>query len=348
MAGFREVLYNDGEGLEYTDLNLAQRNARAEVLDGLIRSRFRDGSGNTFGGTGHCYSWGFGGGPKATGVALQSSNHQGVIAQAISVGPGVADPTTLIYVLEDDELVTTHAAADPTNPRVDIVCVKLEMVEGAPTARDYLSAPGATPTTSPTMDKARTVTLTKSVVAGTPAATPVEPAVPAGYVKWASVRIPAAHAGVLVAKTHMKDWRVPVGNLHVADIGTTDFLFNYATAGSQAFIMKFPRAGRLMRLRIRAKISGGGSIALYRYHTITGTSNSNSLVLNAGDTAGVETWVDLFSGGESPLDANLGPVWTRAGNGISDVEDDAVLMLIVTSGANGDYAGLVHAEIAAL
>lgn len=348
---FREVLYNDGEGLDFNDFNNAQRYARAEYLDGILRARCRTVLGNTVGATSYCYAFGFGGNVKSTATNLRSSNYAGSIVQLISAGPSATDPTALVYYLSDDELQTDHDAADPTNPRYDIICVKLEMLAGDSTSRDFEDA-ATRALSSTTPDKTRKVTLTKQVVKGTPAATPAEPAVPAGFVKWASVKIPATFATTFTAVTHFRDYRVPIGGLYEFNLGpelyyagsfagAADPFYLRASAAAQAALVKMPMAGRLVRMVLRTKITSPGSLKLYRFSGLTGSSEPSTLVYDGGHTSGVESSVTLY-------DITSPPLWTRGGAGVGDAEADAALALLVESGANGDLFGQVQIEIATL
>lgn len=212
---FKEILFNDGEGLDYNDFNTMQRQARALVCDGLLANRARTEQSlvSTIE-QGHLFAIGLGGAPQVGGGALTVTNHAGVIAFPTSISVGLSDPNFLVYYLSAGELLSTLAVGDATNPRIDLICVKLEQVSNDAAdneTRDFKDATTGV-ITSQTMVKRRKVKLTKQVVAGTPAGSPVEPAVPAGFKKWAAITVPANHNAVFTPVTHqLIDYRMPIG-----------------------------------------------------------------------------------------------------------------------------------------
>ncbi len=125
----------------------------------------------------------------------------GGLGYAVAVGMGfmydstVADGFTSQYrpVVLGTASTGSFAARDATNPRHDIVCIAPATVDDtAETVSVKDPATGATSSTS--ISRRRRYSGTVSVVTGTPAATPVDPATPAGTIKIASVLVPTGGA----------------------------------------------------------------------------------------------------------------------------------------------------------
>lgn len=120
-------------------------------------------------------------------------------------------------------------AADPTNPRIDIVEVKYSRVVTNPLSRFILN--GSTGAFAPsTVNKTLQFCLDDVVPSingteainyktGTPAGVPVEPTVTPGYMKIGAVRVEAA--SVTVPATRVIDTRVPLTPGGVVNIGVT-------------------------------------------------------------------------------------------------------------------------------
>lgn len=218
MAGeIREILWNDGEGLEPADLNNAQRFLRAQLWDAAFSQRIRafGEEYNVDANSAHLYSYG-GGAVRKHASARVVTNDEGLIAMhgaagGFGLGFTGADAQVLSYYLAANELQTTLDVGD-ANPRIDLICVKLEHIDNDAAdqeSRDFKDATtAALSTTTPV--KRRKVRLTKQVVKGTPAGSPVEPAVPAGFVKWAAVEVGALHNAVFDV-TSLRDYRHPAG-----------------------------------------------------------------------------------------------------------------------------------------
>jgi hypothetical protein len=221
MSGeVKEVQFFDGEGLDFTDLNNMQRYLRAQVWDeafALAQIRTSGSGGSIKENQGilpqadHCYSPA-GGYLKAGGSTRQLLSAAGLICQCTSASaPDGNDAKFLSYYIGDSEINVTTAIGDATNPRIDIVCVKLEL-EAADAAdnvtRDFKDAVTGV-LTSNTFAKKRKVKMTSQLVAGTPAASPVEPATPGGFVKLGAVTVPATHNTTHDWQTNGRDYRMP-------------------------------------------------------------------------------------------------------------------------------------------
>lgn len=369
MAINKEVQFTAGEGLVVADLQNMQRYAKAQILDAYGRECRTDGS--FLGNNSVCFSRGTGANVIITGFALQSSNNEGLILQRTG-GTITGDaPDTLSYYLAPAELLTTHAAAHATLERWDIVCIKLTEVDGASAARDFKDATTGAVTTV-AQNKQKQVTLTKQVVQGTNAATgtATEPAIPAGFAKWAAVLIPATYATSFVANSHFRDYRVPMDNYMsgVLDCGiwkypgasypTIGSLGRTATAAGQNATVVIPisAVARIMNLRFYGKITAGGgsTIDLYSLTSHTGTAATLTQVAGTtfGNTGGVFAVKNLIVSGLLAQSAGgilgTGPIWGRGRQIPYHTTGSAVefLILSVTSGASGDYINWAEYEMA--
>jgi hypothetical protein len=151
---------------------------------------------------------GLSGVPVPAGTARRIDNTAGMIHQYTSLSaPDGATPNLLSYWVDADELQTTLAVGDATNPRIDLIEIKLD-IEDESEARDFMDASGIVTTSSGVTRKR--VRLTKNVVAGTPAANPAVPATTAGYAAWCYVWVPATHNAVFT-ELHVWDRRYPLG-----------------------------------------------------------------------------------------------------------------------------------------
>jgi hypothetical protein len=205
--GYTIPSYNDGQALIETDLNKTSRKPLARLTDQFLErmtgylavaaadpdtwsENSLDGGGDdtilqsliyTMTG-GDCLVHGTGTTisistgtmfQKATGVDMEQSS---LIPFYLTDGDGAADGTI--------------AAGDATNPRIDIIQVKLEWKDAGTVSRDFKDGvTGAL--SSQAMSVERYVQATFSIKQGTPAATPSYPALDAGYALLAAVRVPA-------------------------------------------------------------------------------------------------------------------------------------------------------------
>lgn len=249
-VGQKEILWNAAENVGQDDLNNMQRFLRAFTTDWIL------GSAGAFSGHGEG-----GGGVTATSfdrskalfsigdscapypdTAMVVTNLSGPICQwkTGTTGPladnGLggslpgtwgADPYLLVYWALWGELATTHAAADPTNPRWDLVCIQLSDVSNDAADQETRLQKQVVGSSfiisSAGFIKRRKVTLTKQVVQGTPAGAPAIPAVPAGYLPLYAVLVPALFAGVFPVDDNFHDYRMPMGSFSV-DVAAGDMV----------------------------------------------------------------------------------------------------------------------------
>jgi len=237
MAIIKELLFNDGEGLDVNDLNSLQRFLRSGFLDGIVRHLGRTSDGQ-FGGIGDTYSpngafpglnvFGHHCAPLASATALRVDPRAGILMQSTGTPDG-NDPKTLLYSATAAELQTLHTAGDGSNPRYDLVSVQLSHGNGDPESRDFED--GTTRVkSSTTPNKRRNVTLTKTLTVGTPAGSPTIPSTPANHVPLYAVLVPTSHSGVHL-NTNIIDYRLPLGS-YTVDVFAKDAYNRNAYSGS--------------------------------------------------------------------------------------------------------------------
>jgi hypothetical protein len=319
----QEVLLNDGEGIHHGDINLLQRYMHSFFLDGYLAQLGRVAVSDLGALTTHCYAVGFSGAPYGHASTNRTSrNLGGLILQRLgSSQPSGDDPQFLAYYIDADEAGFLHDTA-AANPRWDIITVKLEQTDSDTAdnaTRDYEdAATGAI--TSETFVKKRKVKATITVTKGTEAASPTEPATPAGHVKLAAFRVTVGMT-TFNAKTDIRDYRMPLGfaeewipgrdTSHASAQWTTDTatgaLTNVAGGAHQA--ISWPRAN-MSRARRVIGLGLGISTLSSTTHTMdlgrvdpwTGFTSVESLTLNVGNGYRAQGW--------STFEPAL-PLWTN-------------------------------------
>lgn len=145
-------------------------------------------------------------------------------ALACSIAPGTGfffDNTQTGYVPKfrmiklATAVATVHAAADPTNPRIDRICLAPNLATTSSASR-FVKTGGTGPVALQTVAKTKEMTYTLQVVTGTPGGSPSAPATPAGYISLATVLV-AASTGIAGAGS-ITDTRVILG-LTVSNTG---------------------------------------------------------------------------------------------------------------------------------
>lgn len=341
---FNQVLFNNGEGLEYTDLNALQDYATALLNDGIIQEKINGHLSSNYlyiGGPESCA-------PINSGTPLRSEHVGGMVWQLPS-GATVdgVDPALLAYYITTNEFQTDHAAQHATLERWDIVCLQLAYADGASTSRDFRDSSTNALTTT-TVNKKRRVTCTKQVVQGVNAAvgSAVEPAVPVGYVKWYAVRIEPVSAGAgNLNDDYYRDYSVPLnycgdtqgaGEFHNSTFGTSSLFRRIATGAGQIcyIVPHLPRNSRLLWVELTNLLTGGSTVEIVRITPTAGGFSENlvkdiSSITSAG---GMDTKLASLAS-----DA----IWDRShanrgGTLSSATATDQLLAIKVTSGASGD------------
>lgn len=367
--GQREVLFSLGESVIETDLNNMQRFLRAFTCDWMLGSAgcFQgsfDAGASRLRRDRFVLSLGDSGAPNPTGVARQITNLAGpmcwwnpgpsfplTIQTTVPANWGV-DPYLMVYWLTEDELKTTHAVGDATNPRWDLVCVRMNEVINDVADEELRSQkqvdPGPPPTFVISTDlfpKRRKVTIDKVVVAGTPAASPAIPGVPAGYRPFYAVLVPATFNAAFPVDDNLHDYRLPMGGFSV-DVspieavesgsgGPTALLAgslrpcNIPNGATMDFVPKFttPQSCRLIGTSILSGLSvaGGASCNYGRFNSaaggtfnLQGGNSTWALSANGSGVSGQYIWrtfplgeIPFFGNqaGNFPPTASWKPVW---------------------------------------
>lgn len=205
---FKGVLFTDGEGADFDDLNDLRGYGDARLLDQLLEHQI----GGPLGGTepdAELYGAHAGNAPLGSVVPVAYTLTageaylfaDGTPGNELRIAPGVVfqklaaktgdEPTFVSYEIGASDFTFTIANGDATNPRVDLVQIKLEYVNGNSESRIVQDPLPSVLQSVQTPNKKRRIQATCSVKAGTPAATPTFPAPDAGYVALGAVHVPA-------------------------------------------------------------------------------------------------------------------------------------------------------------
>jgi len=365
---YQQVLYNDGEGLVHTDLNNSQRYLRALINDGIIQyiigaSKLSiDATNNIFdpeiggeNGTDTETRFAFAINPGAAYLRKGSGNNKvaiapGMLLQKVGTTDG-SEATLLPYVFTGSEEFTL-TAGDATNPRVDLLQMKLEYIDTGSTSRDFEDATTRV-ITSTSQNISKRVQCTLSVKAGTPAATPTVPDPDSGYVAVGSVMIGANYAtGTAVimgedtagANAVVHDQRLPV-RVRAYRVDPIDFKLvtawalsnnNSTVTSSNAtndlYIPCPAPLGRLVGVQIHSTVAFvGGNNRLGRSNGILTTSfvNRNFPAFNTFSPA-VFTPFNIFDGASrvnagADLNASAtnkigAPLWTNGRRCVNETQ----------------------------
>lgn len=225
----KELLFNDGEALEHTDLNTLQRQIQAYLADAILGGypmvtgiSAREFDLQPSSAHRSVVSFGNGGAVKPpSGIPNREVDfQQGLIgvpsSSSISSNPTTGDaPATLWYYMTADDVPDKVRPNITTNPRWDLLTVELAEVDDNSTSRDFRDAvTGAL--SSQSFNKRKKVQATFTWTQGTEAASPVEPAVPANNYKICAVKItgdvPFTALGTTADSYTVRDHRIPIGN----------------------------------------------------------------------------------------------------------------------------------------
>lgn len=198
---FSQVLYSDGEGLVFGDLNNMARYNDARLND-MIFARLTGALGTDQDpnlasenaeppltllayvlDAGECHLK-----QGTTGTRLGLS--MGTIFQKVTASVTGTDAAFLSYHVGASDVDLTITAGDATNPRIDILQMKLEYVDGSAETRDIEDATTRV-VTQVSRNKKRRVQATFSMKNGTAGATPTYPAPDTGYCVVGAIRVPA-------------------------------------------------------------------------------------------------------------------------------------------------------------
>lgn len=200
---FKQVNFNDGEGVTHTDINDLQRYLESKIWDQIVHNGIGALNYTAFGATGkdlelggqdganHPTTFAYCLNPGAAFLRAGSANNKiqispGTLLQKIGATTG-NDPQMLAYTFVGTE-EWTLSNGDATNPRVDLLQMKLEYITADLQVRDFEDATTRVTTTT-SMSKKRQVQATLTVKSGVPAASPTIPDPDAGYVPVGSVMV---------------------------------------------------------------------------------------------------------------------------------------------------------------
>lgn len=373
----KEFLFSDGEGIDYNDLNNLQRLLRRELYDELLLELGYVGEPVPNGSVLRPF------GP-ALAVRGQGAGEGRLIdilgGFGVWFGTG-ADPDyakwPFYFAGAADVVIGVNALG---GVRHDLVCARVQKVDGASESRDFKDATTGAITTQ-SMNKRRTQTLDYVVVAGTVVAT--DPNVPAGYQKIARLRLPNGFTDVL--QTYVDDYRTPFGSALVnpplpagSQIISADTAPGWKTDGDPTKLRLyvdgkaawFPLLSptlrspgwsslklkhmRLARLKFTGKLTTtafareakiyrieGGAVA----GVVTEVLDATSIITS--NTAGTYT---IFDQANAPMGTTT-PIWADGGSspdGISGVAAvDPTLWIKIIGGQSGapeDYIRGISAE----
>lgn len=333
---FKEALYNDGEGVTHGDLNDSQRFLSAQLWDQTL-AQLIGGIGLTSvdydvaanGVTppdhlAYCLQGGAGF-PYLGSTTNKIKMMPGTLLQRVGAATG-DERVMLAYTFAGTEEFTI-AAGDATNPRVDLLQMKLELVNADSQSRDFEDAATGVITTTSQMKKRR-VQCTISVKTGTPAASPTYPDPDAGYVAIGGVVVGAnyltttqiifgvdtAGANAVLHDQRMplnvQGYRTPVSSFHiVASVTRADPAY-FATSTSTTLshlripCLKAGSAGRIVGIDVAYSSTTALTAALIRAANADQDLSTLTLPLNAGLTFYTRGFV-TFEGAHAPT---AGPV----------------------------------------
>lgn len=200
--------FSDGQEITFQDLNDAQTHVRRELYDRVIYhilqkqglGFFQDSFKALF----------------VNGTTVNVSQGSGFQLDGTQVSP---EPTHRLFFIP--AIVTkTLSAPDGTNPRIDLIVAKALRVDSLTETRNFKDA--LTGVIAPQSTVVETDWLSDvQVVTGTPAGSPVAPAVPSGYVLVATLAV-AAISG-LASQSSITDNRVRIPVADDTYIDTTAF-----------------------------------------------------------------------------------------------------------------------------
>lgn len=272
MAIIKEVYFNDGEGLDYRDLNNLQRFMASQVWDCAVGSDSRvEERDQSVGASGACIAVGNGCYPYVVGVSMDVALAAGTVVHYTTSTIDGTTPIMIPYRATNAEFSFTIAASHATLERYDVIQMRVIADDADSETRDFKDATTGV-LSSQSFNKRYNNVATVSVVAGTNAAvgTATEPSVTSGYVKVAAVYV--APTVTSIAKSAIRDYRLP-SKLTVIDVPASqgcytaaDWTINNAgrataTAGLSDFKFFPPpihwESGRLVAVGLSAQCATG-------------------------------------------------------------------------------------------
>lgn len=367
---YKDLLFNDGEGADFNDFNSARALVGARVMDQLTAKRAPQvlaGSLNLLGGEDpavnqlafvatplDCYLY------SSAGNEVRVA--PGTVFQKVTARTGL-EPTMLAYEVDASAFAFNIGPGDATNPRIDIIQIKLEWVNGDSTTRVFEDAVTHVLTTS-SINKSRRVRATCTVKVGTPAVKPTVPTPDAGNVILGAIRVGTGAITVLrqtptVAAGEGAMWSlgVPLGvravTVHPANFDyvatggnwTHTAGFAVSTGAATGLRVHCPqRMGRIVGISMAGAFPVGPNIQVGVMTYTAGTATFALVLTNMDPVVGLAgahvSMVDLSTQDATsiPNAAGLGlPIWCNAylGPGVNtDIDRTAALLINATANAS--------------
>lgn len=359
-----DVLWNEGEGIETSELNRTGRRALRQFLEYFVRPtliKVRNAGSSAVAPFRNALAV-----SVASGMVIEVAGglvfHEFTDADDPVPAPwpaGDRSDAALLAYRKDAVTQFTVDAADPTNPRWDIVSAKIERItDPATVTLDFQDSGGNQ--TSQAFNARRLYRLTMTYTPGAPAGSPAEPAVPAGEVKIARIVVPALAAS-LTNDANIIDFRQPAGYMrHTPRHAMMDGMWTQDSTGkwsksvvgtgtltvpitppvqgvADAAYQHETPAARLGYIRFTYKLRAGATVKLRRRH-ITPTSYV-SLVED------VEDFTSLITADNTNRTIVVGPTLPAWAHGHPHAVFDgqrSYLVLAVVNGSNGDTDEVVY------
>jgi len=182
----------DGQAIDLASLIGSSRFVRAQLTDQILQSHIASVANSStrpdFGGDDGADSstlWAYAVSPGMAFLRQGSGNSKiqiapGTLLQKIANSDGVDSTLVPFTFAGTEEFTLTNG--DATNPRVDLLQMKLEYITDTPSSVDFQDAVTRANTSDGGTNTRRRIQCTLSVKAGTPAASPVIPDPDAGFV----------------------------------------------------------------------------------------------------------------------------------------------------------------------
>jgi len=181
---FSKVVFNSFEQLLSSDVNRLQNMSSREVQN-LFKELLAGGGGPPVPISGYTSP------PTLTFLSAFTMT-LGAGSAFFQETSGVSSDDSTYQVLRWPSQTVSFSAADPTNPRIDLIVATPAQVESSPIFRNILVNPITRLVAATSVFKNQDPVSAISIVAGAPSAIPVPPAVPAGKLALFEVFVPSA------------------------------------------------------------------------------------------------------------------------------------------------------------
>lgn len=340
----RRVQFSDGEGVDPTDFALMQQRALRSLADAFLYYGIYDGIDDPTTSDAVAYVEG---GQNLSTLAIDwasdivmcpfpgsgmfipnGSNNQLVSVPGPMVlvngnpslslpgvgAPAANDANVVMCKLGGfalGDLTFTLDVGDATNPRIDLIEIKVTYIDGTPTNRDFKDATtGVVTTTTP--NKERWVRVTAQINKGTPSATPAYPTPTAGFRAITAVIVPAT-SNAPIDPGNVRDLRWPLGNVDVYDVCanamltpvTTGNQWSYTIGGTPAPQVAGPPAGTQSAYALCPFSGNNGRLLAVGAQGMAGSGSGGSWLCRF-DTALLSTATDLVQLNARLLSATYG------------------------------------------